>query len=175
VGSAVAKHGLATAFVYCAGMQLIKPMRLAKPEEIADLVKVNLTTPLLLSGLFASKKCTTTTATFCVISSIAATRAEAGIVAYGATKAGVDGLVRGLAREVGPRRVVGIAPGWLDTEMTQNYSHLYGPKFREELAKSSPAGPATVENVVDCAEFLLSPAASAVTGEVIRVDGGAAA
>jgi len=172
---AVAQHGPARSFVYCAGFQLIKPVRMSKAEEVRQVVDVNLTAPLLLAGLFASKKFTSTDAVFCTVSSIAATRAEAGIVAYGATKAGMDGMVRGLAREVGPRRVVGVAPGWLDTEMTQRSSHIYNDKFREELAKMSPAGPASVENVVDTVEFLLSPAAAAITGEIIRVDGGAAA
>jgi NAD(P)-dependent dehydrogenase (short-subunit alcohol dehydrogenase family) len=175
VEAAVEKSGPARSFVYCAGMQLIKPVRLSKPEEVRQLVEINLTTPLLLAGLFASKKFSAPDAVFCAVSSIAATRGEAGIVAYGATKAGLDGMVRGLAREVGPRRVVGVAPGWLDTEMTQRNSHIYGDKFREDLAKASPAGPASVANVVDCVEFLLSPAAAAITGEVVRVDGGAAA
>ncbi len=175
VHAAVEANGLAQAFVYSAGAQLIKPVRMTKPEEIARLVNVNLNAPLLLAGLFASKKVSTPDAVFCAISSIAAARPEAGIVAYSATKAGLDAMVRGLAREVGPRRVVGVAPGWLDTEMTQQYGHLYGDRFREDLAKASPAGPATVSGIVDCVEFLLSPAASGITGEIIRIDGGAAA
>lgn len=175
VETAVERNGLAQAFVYCAGMQLIKPVRMAKPEEVRQLIEVNLVTPLLLAGLFASKKVTTPDAVLCTISSIASARPEAGIVAYAASKAGMDGMVRGLAREVGPRRVVGVAPGWLDTEMTRRYGHLYGETFREELAKASPAGPASVANVVDCVEFLLSPAATGITGEIVRVDGGAAA
>ena len=93
---------------------------------------------------------------------------------YAASKAGLSTLVSGLAREIGPRRAVGVAPGWIDTEMTQSFSHLYDDAFRERLAKNSPAGPATVESVVDTILFLLSPAARSITGQIVRVDGGAA-
>ena len=173
VEAAVAKRGKISSFVLCAGLQKIKPLRITKPDELGELLRVNLQLPLVLGGLFTSRKLAAEDATFCVVSSIAAERPEPGIVAYSAAKAGLEAMVRGLAREAAPRRVVAVAPGWLDTEMTQAYGNIYNDEFRERLAKSAPGGIATVDSVVDCIEFLLSPAARFITGEVIRVDGGA--
>ncbi len=174
VEAAVAKHGRVTQLVCAAGLQKIKPARLLKPAELADVLKVNLELPLFLAGLFTSRRVTADDAVYCVISSIAALRPEPGILAYAAAKAGVEAMVKGLAREAAPRRVVAVAPGWLDTEMTQAYASIYDEGFRERLEKSAPGGIASVDAVVDCVEFLLSPAARFITGESVRVDGGAA-
>lgn len=174
VDAAVAKHGKISRLICAAGLQKIKPIRLLKPAELGEVLKVNLELPLFLAGLFTSRRSTADDAVYCLVSSIAALRPEPGILAYAAAKAGLEAMVKGLAREAAPRRVVAVAPGWLDTEMTQAYASLYDEAFRERLAQSSPGGIATVEAVVDCIDFLLSPAASFITGESIRVDGGAA-
>lgn len=171
--AAVAKRGPLSAMVYCAGLQRVKPMRAMSVEDVENVYRVNLVAPTLLATQFASARISRQNAVFCVVSSIAGDRPEPGIVAYGAAKAGLNGLVYGMARELGPRRAVGVAPGWLDTEMTQQFPHLYGEDFKQRLAKESPAGPATVDAVVEAIAFLISPAASHITGQVIRIDGGA--
>lgn len=171
---AVAAQGPLTGLVYCAGVQVIKPMRSLAIDEIERLYRTNLIAPTLFAAAFASARVSARDAVFCAISSVAAARPEPAIVPYAASKAGLDALIKGLARELAPRRAVGVAPGWLDTEMTQAHARLYGPEFREGLAKRSPAGVASIDSVVDAIEFLMSPRARHVTGEILRVDGGAA-
>jgi NAD(P)-dependent dehydrogenase (short-subunit alcohol dehydrogenase family) len=173
VDEAVAAHGKLDALIYCAGKQLIKPMRITKIDEIEEVVRVNLTAAVIFAKLFASAKIANANAAFCAISSIAGHRPEPAIIPYSVSKAGLDALVKGLARECGPKRAFAIAPGWLDTEMTQSYPQIYNAGFQEELARKSPAGLATVDSVVDMVEYLLSPKASHVTGMSIAVDGGA--
>ena len=171
---AVAEGGPLTGLVYCAGFQVLKPMRSLTIDEVERLYRTNLTAPTVFAMSFASARISTRDAVFCAISSVAAARPEPAIVPYSAATAGLDALITGRARERAPRRVVGVAPGWLDTEMTQAHSRLYGEAFKQALAKRSPAGAPSVSSVVDGIEFLMSARARHVTGEILRIDGGAA-
>ena len=105
------------------------------------------------------------------IASVAGLTGNRGQANYAASKAGVIGLTKSLAREYGERgiRVNAVAPGYIRTDMTASFN----AKQREELVQATPlrrAGePIDVARVV---YFLLSEYASYVTGEVINVSGG---
>jgi NAD(P)-dependent dehydrogenase (short-subunit alcohol dehydrogenase family) len=173
IKAAVAANGKIDRFVYCAGRQLIKPLRANLRGGNGRCGQRELDGAMVSAAAFASPRNTHAESVFCVISSIAAQRPEPGIVAYSVAKLGSmpsftvsrENALRGAA--------VAIAPGWLDTEMTQGQPHVYNEEFREKLAASTPRGIATVDEVVDLALFLMSNAARSITGQTVTIDAGA--
>lgn len=91
--------------------------------------------------------------------------------AYAASKAGLIGLIRSVAREVGPSNIRAncVAPGFIQTEMNARLSEAEARAFCEDTALLRPGLPAEVASVV---YFLASDAAAYVTAQTIAVDGG---
>lgn len=106
-----------------------------------------------------------------LVSSVVATRGGAGLSVYAATKAALEGFAYSLARELGPRgiRVNCIAPGFLDTDLSAPLSAENRTRIARRLALGRLGVPA---DVVGAVEFLTSPAAAFITGQVLTVDGG---
>lgn len=104
------------------------------------------------------------------IASVGGLRTEFGLGVYNLTKAAIIHLTRQLALEIGPTRVVGIAPGLVQTD----FAAVLVENFGEALAKRLPTGrlgePVDIANL---ATFLASDAASWITGETYVIDGGA--
>jgi 3-oxoacyl-[acyl-carrier protein] reductase len=109
-----------------------------------------------------------------VVSSVVASRGSPGLSVYAATKAGLEGFARSLARELGPRgiRVNAVAPGFLETELSSSLSEAN----RARIARRTPLGRlGAPADVVGAIEFLIGPRAAFITGQVVTVDGGSAA
>ncbi|EPB8179087.1 3-oxoacyl-[acyl-carrier-protein] reductase [Clostridium perfringens] len=105
------------------------------------------------------------------MTSVVGIAGNAGQVNYAASKAGVIGLTKSLAKELGSRGITvnAVAPGFINTDMTASLSE----KVKEEASKNIPlkrlGDPEDVANLV---RFLSSDAANYITGQVINVDGG---
>ena len=109
-----------------------------------------------------------------VVSSVVAARGSPGLAVYAATKAGLEGFARCLAREVGGRgiRVNAVAPGFLTTDL----SATLPPADRERIVRRTPLGRlGETGDIVGAIDFLTGRGAAFVTGQTLTVDGGGAA
>jgi len=105
------------------------------------------------------------------ISSIDGSRGYKGLAAYSASKAGLDGLTRSLAREVGSRGITvnSVAPGYVKTEMSAGYT----PEQLTQIVRRTPmARLGTTDDVTGIVLFLLGDRAGFITGQTLTVDGG---
>lgn len=105
------------------------------------------------------------------IGSVVGSMGNAGQVNYSATKAGVAGLARSLAKEVGSRNITvnTVAPGFIDTDMTKSLPDEQRKALTDGIALARLGKPEEIAGVV---AFLCSDAAAYVTGETIQVNGG---
>lgn len=107
------------------------------------------------------------------VSSLAATRGRAGDVGYAAAKAGIEGMTRSLATELGPRgfRVNAVAPGMVAT--AANASLEQDERFKQLVAERTALGRwARPEEIAEAIVFLASRKASYITGQTLMVDAG---
>lgn len=146
------------------------------PARLRRMFDTNLTGPFLVAGQAVKRMSTKHGHTGGVIVNISSAAARLGsgglYVDYAASKAGIDILTKGLSDEVAAEgiRVAGIRPGLI---LTAIHAKGGAPGRAEKLAHLVPMQrPGTAEEVADCALWLLSDAASYVTGTTIDVSGG---
>lgn len=104
-------------------------------------------------------------------SSVVGISGNAGQTNYSASKAGIIGFTKSLAKEVGSRNILvnAVAPGFIETQMTD----VLKEEVKEEISKNIPLKRmGTVEDVANVVKFLASKDSSYITGQVINIDGG---
>ncbi|MER7404538.1 SDR family oxidoreductase [Streptomyces sp. NPDC000070] len=171
VRAAVRRHRRIDVLVNNAAIGLEGLLTLTAPTAIDTALQTNVTLPVLLTRACLKPMLARRTGVVINLSSINALRGQTGVAVYGAAKAALDGLTRGLAREVGPAgvRVISVAPGYFDSEMTAGISQAQ----RRRIVRRTPLGRlGSVEDVLGVIRFLTSPGAGFITGQTITVDGG---
>jgi glucose 1-dehydrogenase len=145
----------------------------ADPADLRRVIEVNLLGTLLCSHRAARSMAALGGGAIVNMSSAAATLGSPGeFVHYAASKAAVDALTTGLAKELGPDgiRVNAVAPGMIDTEM---HTAMGDPGRAERAAPAIPLRRVgRAEEIAAAVSWLMSPEASYTTGAVLRVSGG---
>ncbi len=140
-------------------------------EQFTSVIDTNLTGAYRVSKRAASGMLRKRWGRMIFISSVVGLSGGAGQVNYAASKAGLVGVARSIARELGSRNITAnvIAPGFVDTDMTRELSDAR----RTEILKMVPLGRyAATSEIGSAVVFLASDAASYITGAVLPVDGG---
>jgi NAD(P)-dependent dehydrogenase (short-subunit alcohol dehydrogenase family) len=142
-------------------------------EAWCKILDVNLTGALLTARAAAARMLARGKGSIVLVASIAGLEPIPGLGAYSVSKAGLLGLMRALARELGPRgiRVNALAPGLVETRFAQ--ALFQDEKAYRELIGRTPLGRhGQPEDVAGAAVFLASDAAAYVTGQTLVIDGG---
>ena len=141
-------------------------------EDFERVLTVNLTAPFKLARHYLRAMLQKRSGRIVMISSVVASTGNTGQANYAASKAGIEGMVRSLAKEVSRRNITvnAVAPGLIDTHMTMA---AISSAVRDKLIDQIPAGRiGTAEEVSDAVAFLVSAQARYITGATIPVNGG---
>jgi len=166
-----ANFGPVEVLVANAGITRDKLLVRMSDEDVDDVLNTNLVGAIRVARRASRAMTQARSGRIIFISSVVAMMGSAGQVNYAASKAGLVGAARSLAREHGPRNVTVnvVAPGFIDTDMTA----VLSDDRKAQIVGNIPLGRyGSATEVADTVVFLASDAAQYITGALIPVDGG---
>lgn len=171
VNEVIAAFGKIDILVNNAGITRDNLMLRMKKEDWDLVLLVNLTGTFLVSKTVVRHMIKARAGSIINIASVVGLMGNAGQANYSASKAGVIGLTKTMAKEFASRGVTvnAIAPGYIQTEMTEHLSDEAKDAFMTAIPLKRPGTP---DDVSAAALFLASPDAAYMTGQVLSVDGG---
>ena len=171
VQGVVAEHGRLDILVSNAGITRDQLMLRMKRSDWDDVLATNLTAAFVLCQAAMKPMIKQRSGRIVAISSVVGQMGNAGQANYAASKAGLIGFCKSLAREVGSRHVTVnvVAPGFVETDMTK----VVAEETQKQWAAQIPLGRlGTPDDVASAVCFLASDEASYITGQVLAVNGG---
>lgn len=168
------QYGTVNILVNNAGQHLKKDFLDHTDEDFFRLIKINEIAVLSLSREIATRMQGVGGGVILNISSMASQYGIPRVMAYTATKSAVEGITRAMAVELAPYgiRVNCIAPGFIETDMSAGALDKDPPRKQKVLSRTPMGRLGKPEEVAEAAFFLVSEAASYITGVVLPVDGG---
>ncbi|HTB96137.1 MAG TPA: 3-oxoacyl-ACP reductase FabG [Terracidiphilus sp.] len=167
----VEKFGKVEILVNNAGITRDDLMMRMKRSDWEDVIETNLTGAFLLTQALLRPMMKNRWGRIINITSVVGRTGQEGQVNYAASKAGMIGMTRSLAREVASRGITvnAVAPGYIETPMTA----VLDEKLRTAMIAQIPLGRAGTDmEIAQCVAFLASDAAAYITGHVLDVNGG---
>ena len=171
LSAVIEKFGAPTILVNNAGITKDNLLLRMKEEEWLDVINTNLTSVFRLSKACIRAMTKARWGRIVTISSVVGSMGNGGQSNYSATKAGVEGFSRALAKELGSRSITvnAVAPGFIETDMTKELPDESKASMLDQIPLARLGLPSEIAAVV---KFLVSDAAGYITGETVHVNGG---
>src|SRR5690606_8047482 len=167
-------YGKIDILVNNAGTTRDNVIMMMKSEDFDSVIQSNLRSTWLCSKAAVRSMMRKRYGRIVNLTSISGVRGQAGQTNYSASKAGIIGLTKSLAKEIGPRGITvnAVAPGFVETDLTRDLPQ----ELIDQMMPLIPLGKwASIDDVAYAVAFLASDEAAMITGEVLTVDGGMSA
>ena len=165
------EFGAVSILVNNAGITKDTLLMMMKEDQWSDVIETNLTSIYRLSKAVIRKMMKARKGRIINIASVVGMTGNPGQTNYSATKAGMLGFTKSLAREIGSRNITVncVAPGFIDTDMTKELPEEQRKALIDQIPLNRLGNPADIAAAVS---FLAAPSAAYITGETINVNGG---
>jgi len=161
-------------FVHAAGVDMVAPLGMISADSMQRLFAIHTVFPVQFLGWMSRKLNHGVDTSAVLISSLSTHEGAKGHVAYAAAKGGVEGFLKAAAAELITKgiRLNTVVLGVVDTEMSRKWIRKLSDAQQKELERGYPLGLGRPEDVASVVEFLLSPSAKWITGQMLVCDGG---